>query len=368
MALVPKPKPTPVPTPKPPARPRSEPIAPGVDRSYVPPVRTGSNIIPNSYLSTLPQNRSLGGSGGSSGGGQPFQMPQFQQPEQPSIDFDALIRPAIDALEGTIPTLQQGFSEYQTGQEANRNTLLGQNTQQINEQTGILERGKVQQGQAGESAVDEARRQFSEIQQGLQARYGGTTGTGAFASEIAGRETLGNISGIRTNVSNIMQGIDDKLVQVKEVGRLAADDINNKTQDRISQAKQNLDLQIGDIRKQQGMLQAQKAQMAAESIQQYQNSVNQFKMQQQQFLQDLYGKQYQAELELKSAQAKAKQIGSSFSVQDLTGLAKQFTPAGLQFSATGKLGQGGTFQNPSFSLGPVKQAEDDYLKQLINQE
>lgn len=337
---------------------------------------------PNQKPINFPVNNSLGGQvlgaatgpassgGGQSTGGGSGQLNlnnvlSQDQPQQSNVNFDELIAPALQALESTIPTLQQGFQDYQSGQEQNRQTALQSNTANINTQTGVLNNAKTAQNQNATSAADEARRQYSEIQQGLQSRYGGTTGTGQFAGEIAGRQTLQNIGNIRTNLQQVMQQIDDKLVQVQEIGRISEQDINQQTEQRIKDANNNLQQQVAGIRQQQGTLQAQKAQMAASAIQDYQNQVNQFKGQQQQFLQQLYVQQQSAEQQLKAAQSRAGQVVQSYTAKDLTGLANQLTPAGLQLSASGKLGENGTFTNPSFSVAPAKAAEDDVLQQWL---
>lgn len=317
------------------------------------------------------QTSSGGGGGGQNLQSQNIQMPQFEAPQQPSIDFDALIRPALDALESTVPTLQQGFNEYQTGQEAAKQTQLASTRQNIGEQEATLGRARTQQTQQGESAIDEARRQFSEIQQGLQARYGGTTGTGAFAGEIAGRETLQNVGNIRQGLAQAMQQIDDKLVQVKEIGRIGEQDIEQQTQERVRQAKENLNLQVADIRQRQGMLQAQKAQMTSEAIQNYQNSVNQFKMAQQNFMRDLYMKQVDAENQLKAAAQRAKTTAESYRVMNLS-QEGQTTPVRygeksgslLDFSGQPVVaGPGSTLYETGAYQEPKK--EDDFWQQWL---
>ena len=313
-------------------------------------------------------NTSGGGNAGGGGGNpQPQQQggqPDFSQyaPEQPSIDYDALIAPALQALEGAIAPLQQGFESYKGEQQAGLQTKVEGSQADIAGQKQTLEQGRSRQGQMGTSAIDEARRQFAEIQQGLQARYGGTTGTGQFASEIAGRETLGNIAKVREGLSQAMLEIDNKLQQVQEVGRIAIQDLNQQTEARIGEAKRSLDNQIVDIRKEQGMLQAQKAQMAAQAIQAYQTSVNQYKAQQAQFQQDLYTRQYQAELDLKAALSKGRQTAESFKLYNLSS-GGQTTPVriGSQGTIQGLGGAKAPAVGPGSAIYDIGTQKDDDL-------
>lgn len=253
----------------------------------------------------------------------PSQESEYQsllqaQPQQPQIDFDALIRPALEGLDAAIAPLQQQFADFQTGAQERESTQLAQTRQNIGAQEQTLEGGRTRQNQLGESAIDEARRQFAEIQQGLQARYGGTTGTGAFAGELAGRETLGNVADIRQNLSNAMLEIDNKLQQVKEIGRISEQEIQENTQQQIRDAKSQLDLALADIRNQKGQLQARKAELAANAIQWYQGEVNRVNQQNAQFLQDMYVRQTEAEQALALKMQGARQAAESFQTYNLS--------------------------------------------------
>ena len=165
--------------------------------------------------------------------------------------------------------------------------------------------------QRGESAADEARRQYSEISQGLQSRYGSTTGTGKFSNEILGGQTLRNIANVRQQVSSALVQIDDKIQQVQEIGRIAIQDIEDKTRSQVQQARDNLELQLADIRRQKGELQSRKAELASNAMQIYQNTVNQVNAQNSQFLQGLYMQQQSATQQLEMAKQKASSITSS---------------------------------------------------------
>jgi hypothetical protein len=262
-------------------------------------------------------------------------------PEQPQIDFDALIAPALAGLDAAIGPLQQQATDTQTGIAANKATNLAANQANITGQQNVLSEAKSSQGALAENAANEARRQYAEIQQGLQSRYGGTTGTGAFAAELAGRQTLQNIGKIREGLSSAMLQIDNKLQQVQEVGRIATQDIEDKAASQIRDAKNNLDLQLADIRRQKGEIQANKASLAANAIQMYQNTVNNVNAQNASFKQNLYLSQQAAEQNLKLAQQKAQGIAQSYTPDNFSGIGKQVTPVGNVVTQTQATDQGG---------------------------
>lgn len=298
-----------------------------------------------SYQKIVPSPTNSVPSGGGGGGGgqvlgaatqQPQQQgaPQIPTPDQPNIDFDALIAPAIQNLNDAIG---QAGTDYNTNvgsinaNSANQATSLNNS---IADQQNTLGQSRTSQQNLSQNAADQARQQYSEIQQGLQSRYGGTTGTGAFATELAGRQTLQNVGAINQNLTQAMKSIDDKVVQVKAVGQQALQDLNQKTQDQLSQAKSQLDNLVLNLRGQQGMLQAQKAQMTAQAIQNYQNSVNSVQQANAQFAQQIYAQQLAAEQNLTAAKAQASGYANSF-VAGTPNIGNQVTPVGNQVSQVG---------------------------------
>lgn len=281
-----------------------------------------------------------------------------QAPSEPGIDFEALIRPAMDALDQAVGPLQQQYETTVSGIDQRSGTLKSQTQQNISDQEQTLERGRTSQQQGADSAADEARRQFSEIGQGIQARYGGTTGTGAFATELAGRQSMKNIGNIRTALSGAMREIDDKLGQVKEIGRIAQADIEDRALQEKSQAKADLDSALSDIRRQKGELQSRKAELAMQAMQLYQQTVSQVNARNAQFKQSLYVQQQAAEQQLKLALNRASQVAKEYTPQDFASMAQQLSPLvaqGLNPTISGKLKGGG-----QISVGAFKpEAEED---------
>lgn len=268
-----------------------------------------------------------------------------QGPAQPT-DNSALFQPILDSLDQLSTILDQNtqnrIGEFQQG--ANTDTQSAQ--QSFAQQQKTLDASGQQAMQRGESAADEARRQYAEIAQGQQARYGGSTGTGRFANEILGSQTTKNISQIRQQVSDFMFEIDTKKQQIEEIGRIALQDIQDKTKASIQQAQDNLQVNLNSIRQQKGELQAKKAQLAAEAVQTYQAQVQQVNANNTQFLQQLFMQQQSAKQQLQAARAKAQAVADNVKWQPGTDTQdagfvnltdQQFTPV-----STGYMGdQGG---------------------------
>lgn len=286
--------------------------------------------------------------------------PQIPQPNAPSIDFDALIAPALAGLDAAIQPLTDSTNADISAIGTQKQSAIDSTNQSIGAQTKTIGQAQTQQKQNEQSASDTARRQYAEIQQGLQSRYGGTTGTGAFAGELAGTQTLRSIADIKTNAANAQTALSDKLQQVQEVGRTALAHIESDASDQIQKAKSNLELQLADIRNQKGQLMAHKAELAANAVQMYQQTVNQVNTANAQFKQQLYAQQQSAQQQLQSALERASGIASAATPQDLMSYVQSLQPlvsAGYSPTVTQKIpnSSGGG----SISLSPTKSQSND---------
>lgn len=287
----------------------------------------------NFYRSTG-QNRNIGGDvlsatdtqyqgGGTSvntGSGIPqqnFQSVLEQIPQQNGIDYDALIAPALQGLEGAMGASESAYGANVQSIDANASRQVGDAQASLQGAENRAGEYKQKHTQTTESAIDEARRQFSEQQQGIQARYGGTTGTGAFASQISGAQSLKSIAGYRQNLQSAIQGIDNKLEEVRGTTQIVIQDIQTQSQAQKSQAKAQLDQALNQIRQQRGEIQSRKAELASQAIQIYQNSVNEINARNQQFLQQVAMQQASAENQLTMAKQRAGKAAEEFSLFSL---------------------------------------------------
>lgn len=223
------------------------------------------------------------------------------------IDYDALIAPALAKLQESMGGFQSAYNENVSGIESS-GKLQEEQARNIGiegERTATSAK-KTQKG-ITESAVDEARRQYSEISQGMQARYGGTTGTGKFANEIVGSSAMAGIGKMRINLANAIQSIDDKLMEVKTLSEMQVKEVQQKVTDLKVQARNQLEANLAQIRNAQGAMMADKVKYASDAMNFYREQVAQVNRDNTEFMRNLYLQQQAAEQKLTAA----KQTASS---------------------------------------------------------
>ena len=224
----------------------------------------------------------------------PNPTPQNSLPNQvtqvagnPNPNLDPMFQPAIDALEQSIGASTQSELSQEGQLNANLQGNLGTLGTQLSGQMGQLSgQANTLQSQTA-NAKAEARRGAAEIQQGIQARYGGTTGTGAFASELSGRQANQTVGNLNQNMINGLQAVDTARNQAQSIHDAAVQDLTTKTQAAIRSAQSDLNSRIVQIRGDQANLQGQKASLTQQAIQHYQDTVNQINQFNAQFAQNL---------------------------------------------------------------------------------
>ncbi len=288
----------------------------------------------------------------------PIQDARYKQllearPEQQTIDYDAMIRPALEALDQSIAPQESAYQANIMGIDANTAKAQGELGQSLT--TAQTEAGRNRERLTGqtESAVDEARRQFAEIQQGLQARYGGTTGSGAFTEGLAGRQALQNIGQQRTALTQAISTIDDRLEQVRSVTELAKQDTEQQAQAQKAQAKAQLDNALNSIRIARGELLSKKVQLAQEAMQFYQQQVAQVEARNAAFTQQLFRDQQAAEQKLLEAKSTAGSAIQKLQLVNIDSIPYVFNPyTGATQKANGTMGPVNT--------GGIQGEEDQY--------
>ena len=132
----------------------------------------------------------------------------------------------------------------------------------------------------------QARRQAAELMQGIQARYGGTTGTGRFTSEILGSQATRNIAQNQAALRQYKAQMDSELQNTMSKIGLAENELKTKVTSLINQEDQNLqqakiqlranlDKSLADISQQRSMLETEKANKRYEILNDYQNRLDQ---------------------------------------------------------------------------------------------
>lgn len=264
-----------------------------------------------------------------------------EQPQAPQIDYDAMIRPALEGLDAAMGSSQSAY-------EANLGDIETSGRKSIQGQQSALDEAKIAaakyktSNQAdAENQVNEQRRGFSEISQGIQSRYGGSTGTGAFATQVAGAQSLKNIGAVRQGLSQAITSIDDRLEQVKGATQIAIQDLEDQMQNQKLRAKADLDQALSQIRIAKGELQSRKAELATQAIQMYQQQVQQVNAANAQFKQQLYTQSQAAEQQLAAARARAGEA------------AKQFSITKIGVDPNTGYDQYGTFESNSGTVSPL---------------
>jgi hypothetical protein len=212
---------------------------------------------------------------------------QDQGGTQGTVDYNSMIQPALDALNGVANSAQSSYDANVSNINTNQSTQQGILNQNLTTQQGDVNAAKNTQKSLTQNAVQQAKQAYSEIAQGLQSRFGGSTGTGAFANEIAGRQTTTNMAAFQTNLANAMQQLDTTWTQVQQNHDNNMKSLNDQTQSAIAQAKSTLDSNMANIGTQRGALQSQKAEMINNAIQNYQQTVSAVNTAQTQFAQTL---------------------------------------------------------------------------------
>lgn len=259
-------------------------------------------------------SRSSGGNSGGVGAG--IMNGQYDQalPQQPNLDFDAMIAPALQALDQSIAPAQEQYQGNVGQIEAGRQRGITQTQSALDQAIAAAGLQKTQNQQNTEGAVNEQRRGLSEVQKGLQARYGGTSGTGAFASELAGSRTLGNIAQIRQNFTNAATGIDNKLQEVRQTATMALQDAEDQANQQKLSAKSQLDQTLNQIRLAKGELQGRKAELASQAVQYYQQQLSQVQAANTQFKQNFALQLASAEQKLNSAKTSIAEKASALKI------------------------------------------------------
>lgn len=142
-----------------------------------------------------------------------------------------------------------------------------------------------------EENVNQQRRAYSEMAQGLQSAYGGTTGTGAFATELMGREVLGNIGKIRQNFSSAVEDLGLTRAKAISEANQRIDQSNYLAAQLTSQARTQLNADLEQIANARYMSQRDRMDRKMQAYQNYQNLVGDINARNSSFRQSIYRQQ-----------------------------------------------------------------------------
>lgn len=274
---------------------------------------TGFSIGQQEYQRRNPRTDTTGGTTNS----------QPQPPQPPTGgDFGSLIetspqQPNFEDLYGSVFDTAFANIESAIGQtetETQQQTELAKQAGQ-GRVTGVQERLGSQQKQldinkqelvTGENeAQNQLRQQVAEMNQGVQARYGATTGTGKFASEILGRTAMQALSANRQNLANKISTIElnrnDAIAQANK----QIFESNLKTQEDIAQLQATKNQTIQELRNQKGMLGIERSKLIVDAVNTYNKQIDGVRQRNAKFYQDMYLKQVDFENKVKESQLTA---------------------------------------------------------------
>lgn len=230
--------------------------------------------------------------GGQPSGGQPSGgLPLEQNPEQPDFSaYDQAIAQAQEALnigeQAALGSRDAAITEAEaSGQQQ---TKLAQQAQ--SEKLGGLGEQRTRESGRAENAIAQARQQAAEMQQGLQARFGKSTGTGAFVGELTGRAALQNIGGIQQGLQQTMTQINQEEQNVRNVTANLLSQISQQTENAKVQARSAFDQARAEIASRKGELQSRKAELMMNALQSYQQLLQEVEARNTAFKQQLYQK------------------------------------------------------------------------------
>ena len=242
----------------------------------------------------------------------------FEQYIQPVLDlygeFEKTLRetthPAtLSGIETEREKVMRGIETTETGAYAK----LGRQQEREEGRTALAIQGIKERKR---SAVGEAQSQYDEIQQGMQSLYGGTTGTGKFAGELAYRSANRNIANIRgaamlgiaqnqAALTNVIAEIVGARGNIETEAMRQVADINTWAQQQQKEARASMEEQLNRINLARAESEATKADKRLALLQDTRNFLAGLDTQSKQLQQQVFlGAQQQADkLEFMEAQA-----------------------------------------------------------------
>ncbi len=184
-------------------------------------------------------------------------------------DFSSLIAGPMQALNEQAQFLQ-GLLPTQAGQAKSSAANLMTQAQQT-EASGLAQYGgqKVEAQGARDTAISEARRQAAEVQRGVQSRYGGTTGTGAFVGEQAGVQAMRNIQAFHTSFQNTLGKIQEAESNLKATIGQKLFEITQGLEETKVNLQNELKSALLNINLQRGQLESKKAEARLSALDTY---------------------------------------------------------------------------------------------------
>lgn len=311
------------------------------------------------------------GGGAPAGGAVPQGIPLEQAPQAPSLDFDALIQPGLEALGQAEQAAQGLFSASEAGIETSRQQAVGRAELAGEEGAAAVTSAERKAEAAGKGAVGEQRRGFGEVARGLAARFGSAISTGLGAEAIAGRQALQNISSIRAGLAETIQDLGTRRESIRSVTQNAIKEAEANAVNQKTNAKAGLQSALADIGSRRGELQSRRAELVFGAIESFRQTVSDVNARNTQFQQQLFQQQEAADQKIQAAVARAQQTADNLPSFELSPGQTKFIPTsslgedfGLPEGTDITSGQAGPFTTFS-SPGGSDESTDERINRLF---
>lgn len=168
-------------------------------------------------------------------------------------------------------------SSYQQGQALNQNQQSQTRQDQLN-------------------ALDAAKKQYNELAQGVQQRYGGSNSAGEFANAFLGRQFQQNSGNIQNTTGQNLQSLYTQAGNLTNQYQANLKALEDQKSAALGQAQTAFQTRLDAINQARGELAQNKAQAKLQALTDYKNTVNSFLAQATQMQQQIYA-QHQASLD-----------------------------------------------------------------------
>lgn len=190
--------------------------------------------------------------------------------KEQSYKFEIPDAPDFSEAKGALDNFGKVLTQNLPGELQALTQEAGLASNQIKQTMGEgLENLNLQLGEAQnrtDSAIAEARRIGSEVQQGLQSRFGSTTGTGGFAGELAGREVIRQVGSQRAKMQETAKQIAVGMKQIQQQAGVELNAVQVRLTEAKSRLRRELKERLADINVQKGMLESRKAELRFDAL------------------------------------------------------------------------------------------------------
>ena len=214
-------------------------------------------------------------------------------------DYNALIAQVQSDIDQEEADTQAAYQTQMTAQGANKTAQLSDLEATNQSRLGEYATQNTQAQQDKKSSYAEARRLASEQLQGIQSKFGGTTGTGAFYSEILGSSLYNYLGKVNQSADRTFTSISKATNDWKNQVVSESNKIEANYQDNMAQLQTSLNSDLTKLRN-------AKTQVKIDTLNSYRDQMAQAESQRNQYMQQLALQKLQGDQALE--QLKAQQV------------------------------------------------------------